>query len=96
MSAKKSKLLEDLSNQPEVAVCGVKVILDSVTPDEADALRKIFEQKLQNTNNSVPWQKNKITYSWLMDVLAKNGHPISRQGLTNHIWKRCACYGSVG
>jgi len=96
MSTKKSKLLDDLAKQPEVITCPIKVILENVTPEEADALRNIFEQKLLNTNNSVPWQKNKITYSWLMDVLAKNGHPVSRQGLTNHIWKRCACYGITG
>lgn len=95
MTAKKSKLLEDLAKQPEESTCGIRKVLQNVTPEEADALRNIFEQKLANTHNSVPWQKNKITYTWLMDVLKKNGHSVTRKNLTDHIWKRCKCYGSV-
>lgn len=68
--------------------CGLTRIYLSLSDKEQAAVDAALE-RIQNDNGA--GRAKVYSYSWLAEVLKKNGHQISSSTIARHITKRCGC-----
>ena len=78
--------LADLIKQgppPKKNRCAVGTIIDSLDPDDADALNDAIEKLASGTAH--------FSAAWLHRVLLSEGHKIAENTFSKHVNQRCTC-----
>jgi hypothetical protein len=83
MSNLADRLLNEKRPQGPGLPCGVKKIMESVSPDDKKALEIVFES---------PVSSGGITNVQIHKILVEEGHAIAFASIRMHRAKRCRCY----
>jgi len=84
-------LVEDLLTREPASVkmqCGFTRIYNSLSAKEQTAIDSALERIENDTGAG---RARVYSYSWLSEVLKKNGHQISSSTVARHMTKRCGC-----
>jgi hypothetical protein len=79
-----------LSREPSNVkmICAFTRLLAALSDEERTAVENALERVKTDTGEG---RARVYSYTWLADVLKKNGHPISSSTIARHVTGKCSC-----